>query len=187
MLFLLETVRYVTYNFGSWPDWFSALGSVGGLWFIYGQLKEQQKEFYEDNKIDLQIAFNQQLHAEKTNDGGTLLGGMDYYIWSVNNGSRTSSFKFLGFCRGDDISKIDEEDVIVDPKNFGFKRLLPHQTNDFELLDPGQVSHEYIVKSEDLFSALGTTDSFFVIYMNATGQIFKREVRVTHSSNEESN
>lgn len=159
-------------------NWIAGIGNLVAILFVYWQLKEQQKEFNESNKIDLQIAFNQQFHAEKTDDGGNLLGDIDYYIWAVNNGSKTSSFKFLGFCRGDDISKIDKSNVIIDPKHYELTQLLPHKTNDFELLQPGKVSNEYVVSSKKILSSLHHPDSFFVIYMNATGKIFKREVLI---------
>lgn len=171
-------------KYGTLADWVSGLGTVAAIVFVYLQIDEQRREFNESKTAKLKIAFGQQPHMEKAEFGGRVFGKPDYYIWAVNDGMSVGSFKFLGFCRKDQFSKIDTNDVIFDPEHDGLQQLLPHSTNNFELLYPGQVSKERIVYSERVMERLNKPDDFYVIYMDAVGKIYKKEIRVSYSKDD---
>ncbi len=161
---------------GTLAEWISGIGTIAAILFVYWQIDEQRKEFQLSKKYSIQIAFIPQVHYESTKDGGKLFENYDYYIWAVNDGMAVGSFKFLGFCRKDEFNKIRTEDVIFDPKNNGLNKLLPHPTNKFELLHPGEVSEEIVVNSLIVLEGLRHPNAFYVIYMDALGKIYKKEI-----------
>lgn len=165
-----------TNKYGSLAEWVSGTGTIIAIFFAYWQINEQNKEFQLSKKYSVQIAFNPQPHLDDTTNGGKVPGPDDYYIWAVNDGMAVGSFKFLGFCRKDKFNKIRKEDVVFDPKKDGLKKMMPHSTNDFELLRPGQVSKEHIVSSSLVKQRLNNPKTIYVIYMDALGKLYKREI-----------
>lgn len=167
-------------KYGTLADWMSGVGTVAAILFVYWQIAEQRKEFNESKTARLRIACGEQLHVEEAQDKGLVSDDTDYYIWAVNDGMRVGSFKFLGFCRKDEFNKINTEDIIFNPNNDGLQKLLPHSTNDFELLQPGQVSKEKIISSSMVMKRLSNPKAFYVLYMDAVGKIYKKEVRINY-------
>ena len=161
-------IKWITYNTGSVADWFSAIGTVAAIFFVYWQIDEQQSEFKESKVHNLKIAFWTQSHAEESSNGGIIVGGHDCCTWAVNDGLMAASFRFLGFCRVDKFKDIyNDDDVLLDPYAFDKKHLLPHSTADFELLQPGEVSKQHNFPADRILEELESPESFFVLYMDA--------------------
>ena len=173
LVFLLFS--FTSDKYGTLADWVSGLGTIAALIFVYVQIEEQQKEFNETTKIDLSIAVTSVNHIEDMGSGIRAMSAKtDLHVWAVNSGMRPSSFKFLGFCNIADFERIESDSsVIYDPRAL----LLDPKTNDFQLLQPGQVSKEEIYDQKVILDNLGNPSSFYVIYMNATGELFKSEVK----------
>ena len=172
LVFLLFS--FVSNKYGTLADWVSGLGTIVALIFVYVQIEEQQKEFNETTKIDLSIAVISVNHIEDMGSGIRAMSAKnDIHVWAVNSGMRPSSFKFLGFCNIADFEKIESDSsVIYDPQML----LLDPKTNDFQLLQPGQVSKEEICDQKSVVESLGNPLSFYAVYMNATGELFKGKV-----------
>ena len=165
-------------KFGTLADWVSGLGTITAIFFVYCQIEEQRKEFNFTNKIECEISITQQVNVEE--NSGMTVGGTDtdLYIWAVNSGSKTASFQFLGFCSKENFENIYNENVIYNPyyasNLLGF---VPHSTNDFELLQPGQVSEEKIFTVEGIKKNLNDPKEFYVLYIDAYKNIYKRLVK----------
>lgn len=166
-------------KYGTLADWVSGIGTVAAIFFVYLQINEQRSEFKESKKHYLQIAIWTQSHAEKSTNGGIIVGGHDFRTWAVNDGLTAASFKFLGFCRKDKFKDIYEDDsVLLDPYTFTKKHLLPSSSPDFELLQPGEISEQHIFPVDKILQELGNPQYLYVMYMDALGEIFKREIIV---------
>lgn len=174
---------FTSSKYGTLADWVSGIGTVAAIFFVYWQIDEQQSEFKESKIHNLEIAFWTQSHAEEASDGGILIGGHDCCTWAVNNGLMAASFRFLGFCREDKFKDIYKDDnVLLDPYAFDKKHLLPHSTTDFELLQPGEVSKQHNFPADRILEGLEKPESFFVLYMDAVGKIYKRKIQVIGNS-----
>lgn len=171
LVFLLFS--FVSNKYGTLADWVSGLGTIAALIFVYVQIEEQQKEFNETTKIDLSIAVTSVNHIEKTESEIIISAKTDLHIWAVNSGMRPSSFKFLGFCNIEDFEKIESDSSAIYDDQMS---LLDPKTNDFQLLQPGQVSKEEIRDQKSVVDGLGNPLAFYAVYMNATGKLFKGEV-----------
>lgn len=77
------------------------------------------------------------------------------------------------------VNEIGTKNIIFNPENDGLQQLFPHSTNNFELLHPGQVSEEKIVSSKKVMRGLNNPKAFYVLYMDAVGEIYKKEIRVS--------
>lgn len=176
LVFLIISIH--TSKFGTLADWVSGLGTVVAIFFVYWQIEEQREEFNISNKVECKISITQQMHTEEEN-GITEIGAeTDLYIWIVNSGSKVASFQFLGFCDAKKINNIYTENVIYNPYySSDLLDLIPHSTNDFELLQPGQVSEENIFSVESIKRALNNSKDFYVLYMDAYKKIYKRLVK----------
>lgn len=172
VFFLLS---FVSNKYGTLADWLSGLGTVAALMFVYFQINEQRKEFDETTRIELSITVVFANHIEELgNSVRTLSERIDIHVWAANSGMRPSSFKFLGFCNIADFEKIESDSsVIYDPQI----PLLKPEINNFQLLQPGQVSKEEIRDLKSVIDGLGNPLSFYVVYMNATGELFKSEIK----------
>lgn len=163
-------------KYGTLADWVSGLGTIAAIFCAYWQIQEQRKEFSESKTYSLKIACGVQRHMKKIDCGEAITADRDLYIWAVNDGLTVGSFKFLGFCRKEDLKRIDTDDVIYNPDSSGLQQFLPHTTNDFELLHPGQVSKEKIIPMNSIDEALRNPQSIYILYMNPLGEIYKQEV-----------
>lgn len=171
----------ITPKYGTLAEWISSIGTISSLIFVYWQIDEQRIEFQKSRSRDFQIAFSLQPQVSKTKNGGIMLGKRDYYIWGVNAGMVPVSFKFIGFCKKKDFKHIKDQNVVYNPYITGFEKLLPHPTNDFENLKPGQISKEHKFSEDEVLKNLDKCSKFFVLYMDALGKIYKREINVTYN------
>lgn len=172
-------------KYGTLADWVSGLGTVIAILFVYLQIDEQRKEFEEKQVAKVSIAISKQTTLKKSLDGnGKVLTDPEYYIWAVNDGLSSGSFMFLGFCREDEFKYIkdDDKNVIYNHHHDLYHDLQPYTNKDYQSLKPGQISKTEKIQEKILDQQLRNPDSFYVLYMSATGEIYKRKVKVTRNS-----
>ncbi|SCC13475.1 hypothetical protein [Weissella bombi] len=174
------------HDIGSIADWVSGVGSLGAIWFVHLQIKQQADQFNYQNANHFEIILNDRLISEKNDDGVILYSGNRELVCSgTNSGVSTSSFKFIGICNVTtyQIVKNNHEEMKKDhkyredPEIYDFDFLIEERK--FETVYPGEISKEIAIplsKLEESFK--NEKENLVVVYMDVLGNIYGREVNI---------
>ncbi|GDZ84756.1 hypothetical protein EFN63_08095 [Leuconostoc citreum] len=177
-------------TFGNVADWVSGIGSVGAIYFVYRQIKQQTDQHNEEKGHYLQLAIGFRMLSNQSDKAGTvsIKSEQEVFFFGTNSGMMPSAFKFIGICTSEDYqtlksnhdkSQIDHNYEDPEIQSFDCLYDLGIKQRKFERVVPGDVSEEIVIPMKLIQNKFeGSGKNLFVVYMDVLGVIYGRQFTI---------